>query len=112
ESPPPMMVTAPFFAVASATACATNRVPSAKGFFSNMPIGPFQMTVLAFAISALYASRVLGPMSNPSAGFCKKTLGQLHLVALDQALADFLALRQEEGVSHRTADQQHVGLRE
>src|SRR5438045_8096697 len=65
-SPPPMIVTALFFAVASATAWAMARVPSANGFFSNTPIGPFHTIVLALAILSLNSATVLGPMSKPS----------------------------------------------
>ena len=36
--------------------------------------------------------------------------GQVHLVALDQALADLFVLSEEEGVGHRAADEQRVGL--
>ena len=55
ESPPPMMVVAPS---ASAIAFATAMVPPAKMGFSNTPIGPFQMTVLAPLIACAYSARV------------------------------------------------------
>ena len=48
ESPPPTTVTASVAATASATA----RVPAANGASSKAPIGPFQNTVPAEAISA------------------------------------------------------------
>ena len=47
ESPPPTTVTAAENAIASATA----RVPAANGASSNAPIGPFQNTVPALAIT-------------------------------------------------------------
>src|SRR6185436_11323811 len=47
ESPPPITVI-PFTA---GTALATSIVPLAKASISNTPIGPFQMTVLAPAIT-------------------------------------------------------------
>src|SRR5215471_18264190 len=43
ESPPPTTEVAP----ESATAFASATVPLSKGGFSKMPIGPFQITVLA-----------------------------------------------------------------
>src|ERR1700758_1921758 len=48
ESPPPTTETAP----EAATAFASSTVPLSKGGFSNTPMGPFQMTVFAFAIAA------------------------------------------------------------
>src|SRR5579872_1123264 len=48
ESPPPTTDTAPD----PATALASATVPLSKGGFSNTPIGPFQIMVLAFAITA------------------------------------------------------------
>ena len=51
-SPPPMMLLAPFFCVASTTACATALVPAANCLFSNNPIGPFHKIVFAPASSA------------------------------------------------------------
>src|SRR5262245_1787232 len=54
-SPPPMMLFAPLFCVASATARAIAVVPSAKRLSSKMPIGPFHRIVFALAISAAYA---------------------------------------------------------
>ncbi len=51
ESPPPTTLNAPLparvAAVSLMMACATPRVPSAKGDSSNTPIGPFQNTVFA-----------------------------------------------------------------
>src|ERR1051326_5153634 len=66
-SPPPMMLFAPFFCVASATARATANVPSAKRLSSNNPIGPFQRIVFAFATSSEYSFTVAGPLSTPAA---------------------------------------------
>ena len=40
-------------------------VPFASASFSNTPIGPFQMTVLAVLAASANSSRVLGPMSSP-----------------------------------------------
>ena len=57
-----MMVTASL----SAIACATASVPAARVGFSNTPIGPFQMTVLAPLTASANSSRVLGPISQPS----------------------------------------------
>jgi hypothetical protein len=48
ESPPPATVTAWVVAIAFAIA----RVPSANGGISNAPIGPFQNTVLAVAMTS------------------------------------------------------------
>src|SRR5262245_2707106 len=48
ESPPPTTEVAPD----SATALARATVPRSNGGFSKMPIGPFQITVFALAISA------------------------------------------------------------
>ena len=62
ESPPPTTVNA----FASATACATAFVPSAKRGHSKTPIGPFQNTVRAERIRSPKVSRVTGPMSRPS----------------------------------------------
>ena len=45
-------------------------------------------------------------------GLGEELLGQIDLVALDEALADFLPLGEEEGVGHGAADQQRVGLGE
>src|SRR5215468_7255502 len=64
ESPPPIIEVAPD-AVALATAFAISSVPLANAGISNTPIGPFHTIVLAFAISALYAAIVFGPMSSP-----------------------------------------------
>src|SRR5262249_59212248 len=50
-SPPPTIVVA----LLSASAFATASVPSAKGFISNAPIGPFQRTIFAAATSSAYA---------------------------------------------------------
>src|SRR5580693_9129893 len=43
ESPPPTTEVAPEVA----TACASATVPLSNGFFSNTPMGPFQITVFA-----------------------------------------------------------------
>src|ERR671935_88596 len=53
-------------ASAPATACAIERVPSAKRGHSKTPIGPFQKIVFARAISAAKRSRVRGPISRPN----------------------------------------------
>src|SRR3569833_1445443 len=55
ESPPPTTDVAP----ESATALASATVPASNGGFTKMPIGPFQITVLALRITAAYSSRVL-----------------------------------------------------
>ena len=46
------------------------------------------------------------------AGLGQQAFGQFDLVALDEALADFLALGEEERVGHRAADQERVGFAE
>ena len=51
ESPPPMIDLAPEVCVAATSACATAWVPAAKRASSNIPMGPFQRTVLAPAIT-------------------------------------------------------------
>lgn len=53
------------FAVSSASACAMAFVPAASVGFSNTPIGPFQMTDFAPAISFAKSLRVSGPISSP-----------------------------------------------
>ena len=58
-----MIVFAPRFA---AIACAISKVPFAQALISNTPIGPFQMTVFARAISSLNSFTLSGPMSTPS----------------------------------------------
>ena len=67
-SPPPMTVMPLQAAMASATAM----VPPANLGSSKTPMGPFQMTVPAFSISAANSFRVSGPMSTPSqpSGIC------------------------------------------
>src|SRR5690242_14363449 len=50
ESPPPTTDTAPD----EATALASATVPLSNGGFSNTPMGPFQMTVLAPAMTFAY----------------------------------------------------------
>src|ERR1035441_6339939 len=59
ESPPPTTEIAP--EVATALARAT--VPLSNGGFSKIPMGPFQITVLAPAITWEKAAIVLGPIS-------------------------------------------------
>jgi hypothetical protein len=61
ESPPPTTEIAP----EPATAFASATVPVSKGGFSKMPMGPFQITVFAPAITAEYAAMVFGPISTP-----------------------------------------------
>ncbi len=60
ESPPPTMVVA---LALLATAWAMALVPLAKAGISKTPIGPFQMMVLASAISLEKSAMDLGPMS-------------------------------------------------
>src|SRR2546425_9354037 len=62
ESPPPTTVVPR----EAASAAATASVPRLNASTSKMPIGPFQKTVRARAISAEKASVVAGPMSTPS----------------------------------------------
>ena len=61
-SPPPMIVVA----LLSAIACAIAFVPTANAGFSNTPMGPFQMTVAASAMTEEYNLTVSGPMSSAS----------------------------------------------
>src|SRR5262249_6247769 len=61
-SPPPMMDLTPSVL---ASASPTARVPCANSGSSKNPSGPFQMTVLARAISLLNCSMVVGPISSP-----------------------------------------------
>src|ERR1051326_8826534 len=61
ESPPPTIEVAP----EPATALASDTVPLSKGGFSKIPIGPFQMTILATEIACEYCSIVLEPISTP-----------------------------------------------
>eukprot|EP01139_Manchomonas_bermudensis_P023926 Amastigsp_a841750_96.p2 type:complete len:209 gc:universal Amastigsp_a841750_96:189-815(+) len=56
------MVTAP---LSPEIARAMAKVPAARCFTSNTPIGPFQMTVLADASSRSKSAIDLGPMSSP-----------------------------------------------
>ncbi len=49
----------------AAIARATRSVPASKGGVSNIPGGPFQRIVAAFAISASNSAAVAGPMSSP-----------------------------------------------
>ena len=49
----------------SVRACATARVPAAKGASSNTPIGPFQNTVEELSMSSAKCAEVSGPMSSP-----------------------------------------------
>mmetsp|Transcript_58268 Transcript_58268/g.138685 ORF Transcript_58268/g.138685 Transcript_58268/m.138685 type:complete len:235 (-) Transcript_58268:765-1469(-) len=64
ESPPPMMVMAPFL-VHSARVSATSLVPLAKASISNTPMGPFQMIVLQSASSPWIILVDSGPLSRP-----------------------------------------------
>src|SRR5690554_6552220 len=61
ESPPPMIVV-PWEA---ARALAISFVPLANCGSSKTPIGPFQMTVRACLISAVYSFTASGPISSP-----------------------------------------------
>src|SRR5919205_69626 len=76
ESPPPTMTVAPFSA-ASATACASPTVPSSKPFSSNMPIGPFQMMVLAPSSSRAKRATVSRPMSRPTSPWLVNSTGMV-----------------------------------
>ena len=46
------------------------------------------------------------------AGLGEEAFGEIDLVALDEAFADFLALGEEEGVGHGAADEEGVALAE
>ena len=61
--PPPITLNAPF---KLAMLSQTFLVPSANEGTSNIPIGPFHTTVLAFFTSLAYNAAVLGPISQPS----------------------------------------------
>ena len=63
ESPPPIIV---LQSVNSAKYSAIAFVPTANGFNSNTPTGPFHKTVFASARTLLYNSIDSGPISNPS----------------------------------------------
>mmetsp|Transcript_10778 Transcript_10778/g.18200 ORF Transcript_10778/g.18200 Transcript_10778/m.18200 type:complete len:233 (+) Transcript_10778:247-945(+) len=65
ESPPPMMVTAPFSFVRSARMSTIPMVPAANFSNSNTPIGPFMMTVLQSASFSFWRAVVSGPLSSP-----------------------------------------------
>mmetsp|Transcript_14360 Transcript_14360/g.29553 ORF Transcript_14360/g.29553 Transcript_14360/m.29553 type:complete len:235 (+) Transcript_14360:179-883(+) len=64
ESPPPMMVQAPF-AVISSSVSTMAKVPLAKASNSKTPIGPFQMTVLQSDRAAAISFVASGPLSSP-----------------------------------------------
>mmetsp|Transcript_32907 Transcript_32907/g.48725 ORF Transcript_32907/g.48725 Transcript_32907/m.48725 type:complete len:207 (+) Transcript_32907:272-892(+) len=65
ESPPPMMVMAPFSLERSARISTIPKVPLLKASNSNTPIGPFMMMVLQSERAAFCSSVVLGPLSSP-----------------------------------------------
>mmetsp|Transcript_8419 Transcript_8419/g.20805 ORF Transcript_8419/g.20805 Transcript_8419/m.20805 type:complete len:254 (+) Transcript_8419:313-1074(+) len=65
ESPPPIMVIAPFSLVMSARMLTRSKVPLANFSISKTPIGPFMMTVLAVERASFWAAVVSGPLSSP-----------------------------------------------
>mmetsp|Transcript_11462 Transcript_11462/g.27381 ORF Transcript_11462/g.27381 Transcript_11462/m.27381 type:complete len:254 (-) Transcript_11462:645-1406(-) len=65
ESPPPMMVMAPFSLVISARMLTRSKVPEANFSISKTPIGPFMMTVLAVERASFCCWVVSGPLSSP-----------------------------------------------
>mmetsp|Transcript_19365 Transcript_19365/g.33228 ORF Transcript_19365/g.33228 Transcript_19365/m.33228 type:complete len:254 (-) Transcript_19365:571-1332(-) len=65
ESPPPMMVMAPFSLVKSARMSTIPKVPFSKAFISNTPMGPFMMTVLQSERNSFCSAVEAGPLSNP-----------------------------------------------
>mmetsp|Transcript_42848 Transcript_42848/g.79364 ORF Transcript_42848/g.79364 Transcript_42848/m.79364 type:complete len:201 (-) Transcript_42848:261-863(-) len=65
ESPPPMMVTAPFSLVRSARMSTMPNVPFANASISNTPIGPFMMTVRQSDRNSFCSLVVSGPLSRP-----------------------------------------------
>ena len=77
----------------STIACATARVPSAKGAISNTPTGPFQKMVFAALIFSAKISRVLGPMSRPSASApslppVRSSMGRISVLASAENASD------------------------
>mmetsp|Transcript_15337 Transcript_15337/g.25568 ORF Transcript_15337/g.25568 Transcript_15337/m.25568 type:complete len:233 (+) Transcript_15337:1339-2037(+) len=65
ESPPPMMVMAPFSLVRSARISTIPKVPLLKASNSKTPIGPFMMTVLQSERASFWAAVESGPLSSP-----------------------------------------------
>mmetsp|Transcript_28183 Transcript_28183/g.67189 ORF Transcript_28183/g.67189 Transcript_28183/m.67189 type:complete len:254 (-) Transcript_28183:584-1345(-) len=65
ESPPPMMVVAPFSLVRSARMSTMPKVPFSKAFISNTPMGPFMMTVLQSERNSFCSAVDAGPLSRP-----------------------------------------------
>merc|ERR1719219_1512545 len=63
-SPPPITVIVPE-AVAATIASIKLFVPVSKDAISKTPIGPFQITVLAFATASAFFLQDSGPQSNP-----------------------------------------------
>mmetsp|Transcript_2391 Transcript_2391/g.6784 ORF Transcript_2391/g.6784 Transcript_2391/m.6784 type:complete len:203 (+) Transcript_2391:157-765(+) len=64
ESPPPMIVMAPF-SVSSLSVSQMAKVPLAKASISKTPMGPFQMTVLQSASLSWIIFVAAGPLSRP-----------------------------------------------
>jgi hypothetical protein len=77
ESPPPSTV----YALASAQARATPRVPAAKGSISKTPIGPFHRTVFAPAITSPNRATESGPMSRPMRSAGISSAGTIRVAA-------------------------------
>mmetsp|Transcript_2575 Transcript_2575/g.3736 ORF Transcript_2575/g.3736 Transcript_2575/m.3736 type:complete len:232 (-) Transcript_2575:611-1306(-) len=65
ESPPPMMVMAPFSLVRSARMSTIPKVPLLKASNSKTPMGPFMMTVLQSERNSFCSAVVAGPLSRP-----------------------------------------------
>ena len=110
--------------------------PAAKRSSSNTPIGPFQNTVRASMTTSANAAAVPGPMSRPlppsgsrrphvctlpsaarptmssgrwiGLGPAEQPLAGVHLVGLEQRVADRVALGGEEREAHAAADDERV----
>mmetsp|Transcript_2541 Transcript_2541/g.4341 ORF Transcript_2541/g.4341 Transcript_2541/m.4341 type:complete len:254 (-) Transcript_2541:514-1275(-) len=65
ESPPPMMVMAPFSLVRSARMSTIPKVPLENFSISKTPMGPFMMTVLQSERNSFCSAVVSGPLSRP-----------------------------------------------
>mmetsp|Transcript_112 Transcript_112/g.249 ORF Transcript_112/g.249 Transcript_112/m.249 type:complete len:224 (-) Transcript_112:525-1196(-) len=65
ESPPPMMVVAPFSLVKSARMSTIPKVPLANASISNTPIGPFMIRVLQSDKNSFCSAVEAGPLSSP-----------------------------------------------
>mmetsp|Transcript_62773 Transcript_62773/g.173652 ORF Transcript_62773/g.173652 Transcript_62773/m.173652 type:complete len:261 (-) Transcript_62773:564-1346(-) len=65
ESPPPMMVMAPFSLVKSAKMLTRSKVPAENFSNSKTPMGPFMMMVLHEERASFCSAVVLGPLSRP-----------------------------------------------